>query len=67
MTKMTDEGINETTDQLQPVVSHIRPDTAKLQISTFLFDLSPGGKHWKRKYTSHSSTCSVMKYPIQMT
>ena len=47
-TKMTDEGINETTDRLQPEVSQIRPDTAKLRILTFLFDLSPGGNHWKR-------------------
>jgi hypothetical protein len=59
---MVDEGINETTDQLQPVVFQIRPDTAKLLILNFLFDLSPGGKHWKMKYTSRSSMYSVMKY-----
>lgn len=60
---MKDKGINETTDQLQPVVSHTWPDTRKLQISTSRFGLSLEGKLGRRKYLSHSSMCSVNKHP----
>lgn len=56
---MKDEGINETTDQLQPVVSHTWPDTRKLRIWTSRFDLSLEDKLGRKKYLSHSSMFSA--------
>jgi hypothetical protein len=40
----TDSGINETTDQLQPVVSQIRHDNGEPLILISLVDLSAKGR-----------------------
>lgn len=41
---MTDGGVNETTDQLQPVVFQISPEIVKLLTLTSQFDLSQEDK-----------------------
>ena len=57
--KMKDKGINETTDQLQPVVSRIELDT---ELNLFLiFQAGFLARHrlGMRKYPSHPSMYSI--------
>jgi hypothetical protein len=56
---IADSGINETTNQLQPEVSQLRPDIGELLILISLVDLSPRGRLVMKIYSSHSSTSSV--------